>query len=268
MNPQPMQPMKQLAYLSLIALALVACRKNEADSPVDRDYTAAVDNNRAEAYFNDALAQSDAANKDGELPCAVSITFDTTATPRTMLIDFGTSNCLGNDGRNRRGRLLVTYTGPYRAPGTVITITPQDYYVNDHHVQGSKVVTNVGTNGDGQPYFTVNVNGTVTAPDGSWTSTHSYQRTRTWIAGSSTLALLDDVYLISGGGSGVNRNGIPFSMLITTPLRVEIGCPHIVSGVMQITPGSLGVRTVDFGNGACDDQATVTVNGITFNIGG
>ena len=57
------------------------------------------------------------------------------------------------------------------------------------------------------------------------------------------LALLDDVYLISGGGSGVNRNGIPFSMLITTPLRVEIGCPHIVSGVMQITPGSLAVRT-------------------------
>jgi hypothetical protein len=112
------------------------------------------------------------------------------------------------------------------------------------------------------------VNGTVTAPDGSWTSTHSYQRTRTWIAGQNTVELLDDVYLISGSGSGVNRNEVPYSLLITTPLRVEVGCPWIVSGVLQIIPGSLDVRTVDYGSGACDNQVTVSVNGMSFTFGG
>jgi hypothetical protein len=61
---------------------------------------------------------------------------------------------------------------------------------------------------------------------------------------------------------------VPFSLLITTPLRVEVGCPWIVSGVLQIIPGSLDVRTVDYGNGACDSQVTVSVNGMSFTFGG
>ena len=119
-----------------------------------------------------------------------------------------------------------------------------------------------------QVAFVGPVNGTVTAPNGSWTSTHSYTRTRTWIEGHNTLELLDDVYLITGNGSGVNRNEVPYSLLITTPLRVEVGCPWIVSGVLQIIPTSLDVRTVDYGNGACDSQVTVSVNGMSFTFGG
>ena len=235
---------------------------------MDRDYTAAVDHDRAESYFTDALKLSDAAAKDGELPCAVSVALDTVSVPHTLLIDFGTTNCMGTDGRNRRGRMTVTFTGRYRDPGTVITITPEDYYVNDYRLQGVKTVTNAGLNGEGQPFFSVSVNGTVTAPDGAWTSTHSYQRTRTWIVGSDTPQLLDDVYLITGNGTGISRNGSTFSLLITTPLRVEVGCPWIVSGVLQIIPATLETRTVNYGNGACDSQLTVTVNGSTFTIGG
>jgi len=260
--------MKHVAYLSLLALALVACRKDTVDAVVDQDYTVAVDNDRAERYFNEILAQADAAYKDGELPCAASVVLDTVSMPHTLRIDFGETNCLGTDGRTRRGELLVSFTGPYRQAGTVITITPQGYHVNDHHVQGLKTVTNAGENSFGQPYFTITVNGSVTAPDGSWTSTHSYQRTRTWIGGASTLALSDDVYTISGGGSGVNRNGVPFAVVITTPLRVELSCPWVVSGVVQITPELKAVRTVDYGNGACDSQITVSVNGFSFVFGG
>jgi hypothetical protein len=259
--------MKQSLLLLLAALTVAACRKG-SDSPIDRDYTAAVDNDRAEVFFTDALRMSDAAYKDGDLPCAVAVTIDTVNVPHTLLIDFGPANCTSADGRARRGRLHVTFTGRYRDPGTVITITPQEYHVNDHHVQGLKTVTNAGLNEQGQLFFSVTVNGTVTAPDSSWTSTHNYQRTRTWIEGASTLNLLDDVYLISGGGSGVNRNGVPFTVAITGPLRVELDCPWIVSGVVQIVPGNLAVRTVDYGSGACDSQVSVTVNGTSYTFGG
>lgn len=251
----------------VMALALVACRKETSPTPIDRDYTSGLDNIRAEFYFNDALTQSELALKDGSVPCAVGVTLDLDAQPATLLIDFGTENCMGADGLSRRGRLFATFTGPYGEAGTVITITPQDYHVNDHLVQGTKVVTNAGPNADEDTYFTVDVNGTLTAPDGSWTSTHSYQRRRTWIDGEGTITPFDDVYLITGGGSGVNRNGLAFTVSITTPLRVEIGCLWIVSGVQNITPQGLSTRTIDFGNG-CDNQVTVTVNGFTITLGG
>jgi hypothetical protein len=253
--------------LPLLALALVACRKEAAPNPADRDYTVALDNSRAEFYFNDALKQSEVALKNGDVPCAVTVTIDLDAQPATLLIDFGTENCTGADGLRRRGRLFATFTGPYGQQGTVITITPQDYHVNDHLVEGTKVVTNAGPNADGNTFFTVTVNGSVTAPDGSWTSTHSYQRTRTWIAGEGTPNPFDDVYLITGGGSGVNRNGLPFTVQITTPLRIEIGCPWIVSGVQEVTPQGRPTRIIDFGNG-CSNQVTITVNGFSVTIGG
>lgn len=257
-----------LLFLPFTAvLAFTACRKETTSNPVDRDYTVAVDNSRAEFFFNDALKQSEIAFKDGDVPCAVSVALDLQAEPHTLTIDFGTENCMGTDGLKRRGRLFVTFTGPYGQQGTVIVITPQDYHVNDHLVQGIKTVTNAGPNSDGHTYFTVNVQGTVTAPDGSWTSTHNYLRTRTWIEGEGTMNPFDDVYLITGGGSGVNRNGLPFTVQITTPLRVEIGCPWIISGVQEIVPQGLPARVIDFGNG-CNNQVTVTVNGFTFTFGG
>lgn len=257
-----------LILISTLALFLVSCRKEKDTEPLDNDYTAALDNSLAESFFADALKQSDAAAKANELPCNATVTIDLAAQPHTMLVDFGTTNCIGSDGWLRRGKLFVTFTGPYGEPGTVITIVPQGYFVNDHGLQGQKTVTNMGTNGQGQTYFTIVVTGTVTAPDGSWTSTHSAQRIRTWVEGEGTLNPFDDVYLISGNGNGVNRKGIPYTLLITTPLRAEVGCRWITAGVLQITPGSLAVRTVDFGNGACDNQVTVTVNGFSFTFGG
>ena len=55
-------------------------------------------------------------------------------------------------------------------------------------------------------------------------------------------------------------------MAITSALRKEIGCRHIVSGSLALTPSGKPTRYVDFGTGACDDQATVTINGNVYNI--
>lgn len=260
------------AFLVIFALVLLASCRKESDPTVlpDRDHTAALDNFLAEMYFADALRQSDIAYKDGAdgTNCIASVSIDLDTMPHTMLIDFGTENCTGGNGLSRRGQLLVTFTGPYGEAGTEITITPQQFYVNDHLLQGVKTVVNAGLNEQEQPYFNVTVNGSVTAPDGSWTSTHNSQRTRTWIEGEATPAALDDVYLITGNGSGVNRNGVAFTMNTTTALRVEAGCPWIVSGVQQILPAGLPARIIDFGNGACDPLVSITVGDFTFNIGG
>lgn len=255
---------------AVLALSMAACRKDE-DEPTDLDWSSASDNARAEDYFNDMLSEVDDAAKNNGLRsmndgCDPIVTFDTLAMPHTLTIDFGTVNCTANNGRLRRGKILVTFTGPYGAIGTVITITPQDYYVNNNHVEGLKTVTNMGPDGDGHTYFTVVVDGTITAGDGSWTAEHHANRVRTWIEGEGTTSIFDDVYLITGGGSGVNRNGVAYTLTITQGLRIAIGCPWITAGKLEITPDGHATRYVDFGSGSCDGAVSVTVNGTTFSF--
>ncbi|HRH39895.1 MAG TPA: hypothetical protein PK760_16210, partial [Flavobacteriales bacterium] len=198
--------------------------------------------------------------------CDPTVTFDKSSTPRIITLDFGTVNCTANNGRQRRGRIHVSYTGHYRDEGTVITITPENYYVNDNLLLGTKTITNMGLDGNGHPYFNVVVNGSLTAGDGSWTATHQAARVRTWIEGYATPDLSDDVYLITGGGSGVNRNGVPYTVNITNALRIPLSCGRITQGTVQITPTGRPVRTIDYGNGTCDGTFTVTVNGHTYTV--
>ncbi|MFM7379507.1 MAG: hypothetical protein ACKO2X_00190, partial [Bacteroidota bacterium] len=50
---------------------------------------------------------------------------------------------------------------------------------------------------------------------------------------------------------------------ILTPLRKEGSCRWLVSGYIQFSRNNQTSRTLDFGNGACDDQATITTsNGV------
>jgi hypothetical protein len=261
---------KNLGLALLAMLTLAACRKNDDETP-DNDYTSAIDNSLAEDYFNDMLEQADDAAaqnglRDTDDPCAPTVTINTDVMPHTMLIDFGPTDCTALNGRTRRGQIMVTFTGGYRDPGTVITLTPIDYYVNDNHVEGLKTVTNMGENADGDTYFAIQVDGTITAGDGSWTAEHHATRTRTWIQGEDTPNPFDDVYIITGNGHGVNRHDIAYTLDITSGLRVEIGCPWIVSGTVSITPDGHATRYVDFGSGSCDDVVSVTVNGTTFTF--
>ncbi|HEX2616723.1 MAG TPA: hypothetical protein VHL57_04220 [Flavobacteriales bacterium] len=261
-------------WAALALLSLAACKKDkddDNDTPAALDYVAATDNAKAEDYFNDMLQQVDAAAADNGLrdldeACDPTVTIDTVAMPHTMLIDFGNTDCTAANGRTRRGQLAVTFTGRYRDQGTVITITPQNYYVSGNHVEGTKTVTNMGFDGDHHPYFNVTVDGTVTAGDGSWHASHHAQRVRTWTGGYDTPTPLDDTYAITGSGNGTNRNGVNYTVQITNALHVAVGCPFILQGTVQITPQDHAVRTIDYGNGACDGTFTVTVNDHSYTV--
>jgi hypothetical protein len=263
---------KHLVLVACALLLLAACKKEKnAEPDVDLDYTSATDNAKADDAFSDMMTQVDnavVANglRGMEDACDPVVTFDTLSDPHTVLIDFGTVNCTANNGRMRRGQLLASYTGHYRDPGTVITITPQNYYVNDNHVEGVKTITNMGEDQNGHLYYSIVANGTVTAADGTWTATHQANRTRTWIEGRDTEIRSDDVYLITGGGSGVNRRGVAYTSTILNALRVEADCAFITSGTVEVTKQDRPSRTIDYGNGDCDNIITVTVNGQTFTI--
>ena len=189
--------------------------------------------------------------------CA-TITHDSVSVPHIVTIDFGTSNCVGLDGRSRRGKVIVTYSGKYRDAGSTHTVTFDNFFVNDNQITGTRTVTNNGLNQAGNISFSIEINGSVILANGAGTCTHVSSRTREWVAGYATDDRSDDAYLITGNASGTNSRGGNYTAEILTPLRHENSCHNIVSGVIKFTPASKPARTIDFGNGTCDNQATVS----------
>ena len=264
--------MKNTFPFLFIALAtlIISCRKEKRDTLGSGIST---DNNTAENLFSDMFKVVDNVSmntpgiREDLIGCIDTIIVDTTSNLKSILIDFGNDDCIGNDGRIRKGKLYVTYTGRYRDTGTIITITPENYTVNGNLVQGQKRIENLGFNSNGQLHFSIYANGTVTAPGNAWSISWTANRTRTWVEGQNTLTWMDDVYEITGNGSGVNRNGISYTTSITQALRAKLNCAWLVSGSITLQPQDYEARYIDFGNGACDSGFTVTVNDETYQLG-
>ncbi|MCF6334259.1 MAG: class I SAM-dependent methyltransferase [Spirochaetales bacterium] len=87
-----------------------------------------------------------------------------------------------------------------------------------------------------------------------------------WIEGVDTFILRDDVYLITGEADGIRANGYTWEREIINPLRKEIGCKHFVSGTVEMRPEGLSIRLLDYGNGECDNIATVIIDGVVYTI--
>ena len=128
-----MKTQQAIGFFMIIAATLVSCRKDREDNKPMLDNKMTVDNGTSENLFNDLfkvvddVSDNTAGIKDLETTCIDTIIVDTLASPRTVLIDFGQDNCVSADGKIRKGQIQVTYTGRYREPGTVITITPLTY---------------------------------------------------------------------------------------------------------------------------------------------
>ena len=230
--------------ITITGLFIVACNKEDKEADQNEEILTVKDNANAEKTFNDVSDIADqaynsfqatkSATTDGDIigECAV-VSLDTIFFPRTITIDFGDTNCLCADGRYRRGKMPVSFTGHYREEGTMITHTFDNYFVNDNQVLGTKIVTNAGRNENDHLYYTITVDGLIIKADGGGQVTWISDRIREWILGEVTPDRFDDVYLITGNGSGTTTSGKNYTIEITNALRREIGCKHFVSGTFE-----------------------------------
>ncbi|MEI8279288.1 MAG: hypothetical protein WCG87_05950, partial [Bacteroidota bacterium] len=79
----------------------------------------------------------------------------------------------------------------------------------------------------------------------------------------------DDVYQIAGTATLTRPNGYTVSIVIDNahPLQMAPSCAWIESGIVTITNNQTGkTRSIDYGTGACDNEAQVTFEGHTYNI--
>ncbi len=264
---------------SVIGLSFYGCKKTEVDS----DTQTAEDNAQSEFVYSDCTnivddgARNETGINKGIMPYYASpagcysvytnfVTNNTApydTTERKMTCSWGTSNCLCLDNRWRRGQIVATISGGkhYSEVGAVVTITFVGYYVNNHHIEGTITLTHNAAN-----TYTISIqNGKITRPDGKYHS-RTGSITRTCIANCSAVAATARSYSLTGSGSGTNINGETYSLSITNPVIVDPACKYIAKGTIEVTPGNKPTRVLDFGDGTCDDKATVTINGNTFNI--
>ncbi len=274
-----------LLTLLLCGTMLWSCKKDEEVNATDNVVEVQID---AEAEFNDLddfaidfMANNDATlfppTREGAEALERSIRFRNCADvtvdleERRIEVDFGANAqsqpC--NDGRIRRGKIIITYTGRYGIPGSVITITPEDYSVRNANtqfvqVEGTKTITNTTADtGDAAPAHTIVVTGgRLTYADGT-SATWTRNNTRTQTAGASTLILADDVYEFTGSYSGTNRRGESYTATISQALQINFSCRlqrgfRPARGVLNIEAPQRTI-SINYGNGNCGDAISFTI---------
>ncbi len=232
--------------------------------------------------FSDAFSETDDAakqtdeqidgNKNGtkdDYPTITITPFDAVTWPKTVTVNYGPTDYMCQDGRNRRGIINFEITGFYREDGTVVTITFEDYYQNEHKVEGTQTVTNTGRNADNNLVYTVEINdGKVTTPSpNSKVIYYEENTTREWAEGEPTiLEVCDDVYFITGTQNGISSDNILYQLTVQEQLNVKVCCNWIRAGLLDVDIEGLSTLTVDYGDGECDSDATVTMLGVEYPI--
>jgi hypothetical protein len=269
---------KSLLVAAFAGLLLSACKKEEVKNELsESSQVSSKNNNQAQLTYNliDDAVSNEIVNieKDfsGEVKTKLSIlacpdinyTLDNDENPNyvaTMTIDFGTG-CIQN-GVTRKGKIIISKNGKFNATGTVTTVTLENYEVNGYKVEGTLTRTVKGFTGtwlSGTWEYEVEVeDGKVTGPNNTY---FTWESERT-----VTVSLPSFEVSTTGEAEGVDLFGKAYTVTITTPLVIKRDCEHIVSGVLEVSPTGVEKRVINYGNGTCDKNVTITVGDKVYDV--
>ncbi len=186
--------------------------------------------------------------------------------PKTITIDYGTG-CKGRDGKWRSGKIITVYSKPLVAPGAQAVTEFNNYYVDSVKVEGRHVIRNNSTSAVLVMSRLVQ-NGKLTRPNGSYVKWNA-EHTITQVAGLGTPFFpRDDEWNTTGGARGETfRRNITttWSRQIMEPLHKAATCRWIDKGVVKVTRNDQ-TAVLNFGNGTCDNKATITKDGVVKEI--
>lgn len=203
--------------------------------------------------------------------CENVFSFEGTKSAGTITLDFG-EGCVDLWGNVRKGKIIIVFTGGRLVPGSMVTTTFEGYSINDIEIEGTRTLENISETIQDYPKFHITLTGgKVTWPDETF-ATREVDRTREWINAANPL---NDEHHVDGVASGVTRRGVEYAMEITETLIYKRNCRFSrraripVQGTKVIEAAKDGILrtiTVDFGDGECDSEVTVTVEGRSEDI--
>jgi len=280
-------------FFSLLMIASCSKEKSRSASDIEQEVNASKASSESDAeaelvfngIFDDAIGVNDEVGMAGtgvfgRLTACYTVTVTHlnagNVFPIRIVVDFGTTGCLGNDGHVRRGKVITEYTNRLLYPGAIATTTFDGFYVDSIHVQGRHKITNTSSPVTNPPnrQFTVEVDtARLSRPNGDYSEWNSH-KVITQIEGLDTHSFpLDDVFKIEGTAHGRVKRGallVAWESNVTESLIKRFNCRWIVKGKIRTvrlnTTNSPWVAVLDFGDGNCDNRAVITINGIRHEI--
>jgi len=292
-----------LAIIVSGALAVTSCKKKEKEviEEPDTDQSGSTANNTAENISGDLISMGSEGcdlqtsggltNYRGAGIDETSLLSCATVVPdtlnKTVTVTFNGGVCI--DGKIRTGSLVYNYSGStngakrYRHPGFKMTVTSNNYAVNGNTVSIiNKSVENITASGFNPQStnltWSVSANISIALAGGgsiSWNCNrvNTLLNTSSVYSNSTTPINWAQARVgITGSAAGLRSNGETFTANITNQLIRDRGActgqtRHVfIQGTFVYTPGIRAARTFDYGNGACDLNATVTINGNTYSF--
>lgn len=288
----------QLVVFILIfsLLTAVSCKKETSQSGSDNDQEIAASkassesDAQSEIVFNGLFDDVMGVNDDvgiygtgvfGRVTACPNVTVihlnPPSQFPVKVILDFGVNGCVGNDGHLRKGKIITEYTNRLIHPGAMATTIFDGFYFDSIKVEGTHKITNTSGPINTQPVirqFTVDViNAKLSVPSGNYNEWNSH-KVITQFEGLATADPRDDIFKVEGSANGRVRRGnllVAWQSNILEPLIKRFNCRWIVKGKVRTVRLNAAVNSpwiaiLDFGNGNCDNQAVITINGVSHQI--
>lgn len=252
--------------VTISVLFFAACQKGNDNNLNNGDDQGgyASDASRIEWVTDDVISIADAAGQvyNGVyMGTCCTVGTDTFDNPHTLVIRFGSDDCVCADGRKRSGAIIVSYYGHYSDTNSMHTITFDNYYINDNQLTGSIKTTRVDTTIVGNWYYRVSVNDSLNMtpyPQNSQYVVWTGNLIRKWVTGFDSPNRIDEIFSVSGSAMLTRPNMHTFNFDIATPLQFALGCNYCESGIVNVS-SYLGGRVLNYGTGACDHYAQLSI---------
>ncbi len=281
-----------VAIGGLLALTILACQKEKSTTqdPIEQYETnisklSSESDTEAELVFDGIFDDAMGVNQEvgmggmgifGRLNACPTVIITRPNAPAPfpvrVVLDFGTG-CVARDGHFRKGKIIHVYTNRLLIPNAVVETSFDGFYFDSTKVEGTMRIKNTTEPSVGPRYLINVTNGKLTKPNGNFISWNS-EKVRTQFEGVLTTTPIDDAFRITGAARGqVKRDTtlVGWNATIVEPLVRRNNCRWIVTGTVRTvrenaTTGTRFVGLINYGTGTCDNLATVTINGVTYNI--
>jgi len=268
-----MKRIKILFWAGILSVLIVSCQKNEAESSVTNDLIeqeieienllADLDDLAEEVIDNQLglLKSATTGINDEEDSCPV-ITWYKNSEPRKMIIDFG-SECEGKDGKLRSGKIIIT-SSSFENMSATRTKTFENFSVNGWGIDGVITKRITLSMDDKTRIAEVVEELTITSEEKvatrTGTMTRKHEPGEIFDRRDDKTSSWGEVVTEWQAGKTVTK-----TILEDNPLVFLNECRQFVSGVLSVSSGE-NSWSIDYGQGDCDNQATISRNGIERKI--